>query len=387
MKQGKGKEGFDMVQVDRFRVGMIGFGVAKLYAAALRSIPLYYPDLPPVDLAAVATATEKSGEAAMKHFGFERRTTNYHEILDDKDINTVVIASPPHLHREMTIAALQAGKYVYLDKPLANNFEEAQKIVAASQASGRDAQLIFEYRHAPAVMTAKRMIAEGRLGDLYSFRIPYFRSSNVDVTRPAGWKGEMAKAGGGSLNDTAPHAIDLALWLAGMPDRVTATTRIFVKERPRSKADPQMVPVETDDHVIVQMEKENGFIGTIEASKLIVGAVNDIQVEVYGSKGSLRWNIMDPNYLEFAEANASDLELGWRRIPTVQRYPDAAIPGYDLSVGMMRFHIASLASFLRNTLEGKPYDPGLMQGLRVQAVVEAALKAAHDRCWVDVAKV
>ncbi len=381
------KVGDRMAQIDRFRVGIIGFGVAKLYAAALRSIPLYYPDLPPVDLAAVATASEKSGEAAVKHFGIERRTTNYQEILDSKDINTVVIASPPHLHREMAVAALQAGKYVYLDKPLANSFEEAQKIVAASQASGRDAQLIFEYRHAPAVITAKRLIAEGRLGDIYSFRIPYYRSSNVDVSRPAGWKGEMAKAGGGSLNDTAPHAIDLALWLVGMPDRVTATTRIFVKERPRSKTDSQLVPVETDDHVIIQMEKENGFIGTVEASKLIVGAVNDIQVEVYGRKGSLRWNIMDPNYLEFAEVNDSDLELGWRRIPTVQRYPDAAIPGYDLSVGMMRFHIASMANFLRNSMEGKPYEPGLLQGLRVQAVVEAALKAAQNRCWVDVAQV
>jgi predicted dehydrogenase len=362
---------------------LIGFGVGKLYAAALRDLHAYYPDLPDVDLAVVATAGEASGELAIRQFGFERRTTDYREVLTSPDVDLVIIASPPALHREMLLAALGTTKAIYVDKPLARNLGESRDILTAARRAGRDAQMIFEFRFCPALRRARGSLAEGRLGDIRTFRGVYFRSRYVDPRQPLRWKGSLAASGGGVANDIAPHAIDLISWLVGHPTRLMAQARTFIHERPGPSGAP--VAVDTDDHVWILAELEGGAVGTFEAGRLVPGSVHDLSIEVVGSRGSLRWSLMNPNYLSLAEADGKEAWAAWRQVPTLQEYPDAAIPPSDLPVGMMRFHLASLADFVRRTLEGRQYDPGLEQGLRVQAVVEAALASARERRWVDVA--
>src|SRR5437879_2910791 len=126
-----------MVQLDPIRVGLIGYGVGKVYAAALRNVAMYYAGLPPVELATVATSTAASGKLAVEQAGFERSTTDYREVLASADINTVVIATPHYLHRDMLLAALATDKAIYTDKPLANSLGEAQEIVAAAHDQGR----------------------------------------------------------------------------------------------------------------------------------------------------------------------------------------------------------------------------------------------------------
>jgi len=375
-----------MTGFNHIRVGLIGFGVGKLYAAALRSLRLYYPDMPEVELIAVATASEESGKRAVDHFGFKWHTMDYQKLLASDDINVVVIATPTYLHHEMLINSLETEKAIYMDKPIAMNLAEAHEILTVAKKNRRDAQMIFEFRFCPALQYAHNLIQQGRLGDIYAFRAVYYRSSYCDVAKPLRWKGELDKSGGGVLNDYAPHLIDLMLWLIGMPDQLTAQTRTFIHERPREKDKAGMAPIETDDHLLMQMSIPGGAIGTIEAGRLIHGAVNEMVLEIYSSRGSLSWNLMDPNYLSLAEEENKAEERGWTKIPTVQRYPDAAIPGADLPVGMMRFHIASMADFIRNTLDGKPYDPGLEQGARVQSVIEAAAVAARTNSWVDISK-
>jgi len=140
--------------------------------------------------------------------------------------------------------------------------------------------------------------------------------------------------------------------------------------------------VETDDHVIIQAALPGGPIGTIEAGRLIAGAISNVAVEIYGSEGSLRWNLMDPNYLYVADGRRTESEQGWQQIPTVQNYPSAIIPGADVPVGGMRFYIAAFADFLKKTLEEQPYDPGLEQGLRVQEVLEMAAEADRAGTWI-----
>ena len=355
------------------RAGLIGFGIGKFYAAALRSIPLYYPDLPRVDLVCVATASETSGQQAIRHFGFQRATTHYRELLSAGDIDIVVIASPNYLHRDMTIDALKAGKAVYVDKPLANNLAEARLIVQIARETGRDAQMIFEVRYCPALRLARSLIDQRRLGDIYAFRGVYYRSSYTDPNKPLRWKGALALSGGGVLIDLTPHLIDLVVWLVGMPDRITAQTRIFVDKRPARAGEADLVKVETDDHVIIQTTLPGGPFGTIEAGRLVTGSVNDMSLEIYGSDGSLRWSLADPNYLYLADRHAQAGERGWTKIPTMQSFPDSALPGADLPMGMMRLHIAGMADFVRRTIEGRPYDPGLDQGLRVISIVSPPL--------------
>jgi predicted dehydrogenase len=174
----------------------------------------------------------------------------------------------------------------------------------------------------------------------------------------------------------------MVIWMLGMPTRLTARKRTILAERAAGSG--EKIPVGTEDHAWALLEYSSGATGTIETGRMVPGAVNDIGLEIYGTRGSLRWNQMDANYLYFADATLPRSEAGWTQIPTMQDYPGAALPPADYPVGMMRYQIASAASFLKNTLERQPYDPGLAQGVRVQRVLEAAHLAARHAEWVQI---
>lgn len=369
-----------MVRPDPIRAGLIGYGIGKAYAVALQSVALYYAELPPVQLVAVATASAASGKHAIEEAGFERYTTDYRELLASDDLDIVVIATPHYLHREMLLAALPTSKAIYTDKPLANNLREAHEIVALAHTLGRDAQLSFTLRYCPAMRYARVLLQEGGLGEIYSFRLSYYRSSYRNPGKSLRWKAEMAKSGGGVLSDLVPHLADLLFWLVGIPERIVAQTRTFIRERPAAQDNSENIHVETDDHVLIQAALPGGAIGTIEAGRLIAGAISNVTVEIYGSKGSLRWNLMDPNYLYIADGTKTDGEQGWRQVPAVQDFSGAIIP--DVPVGGMRFTIAAFADFFTKMLAGQPYDPGLEQGLRVQELIEMAAESARAGIWV-----
>jgi predicted dehydrogenase len=371
-----------MPQLDRVRVGLIGYGVGKLYAEAFRAVRSYYAGFPPIDLVAVATATESSGQAAAAHFGFERSTTDYRAVLAAEDVNTLVLAAPNDLHHEMLIEALQTDRAIYADKPLTVTLDEARDVLDVARRAGRDAQMIFEFRYCPALQQAHAWLESGRLGRVYTCRITYYRSSYRDPNKPLRWK---VHRGAGVLHDYAPHPIDLMIWLCGIPERVTAQLRTFIDERPAAQGSAARVAVDSDDHAVLLCALPGGALGTVEVGRLIAGTSNDLTVEVYGSEGSLRWSLMDPNYLYLADPAVAASEGGWMQVPTIQRYPDAVLPGADVPLGMMRFHIASVADFLRRTLADRAYDPGLAEGARVQAVIDAAERSAQAAgAWMDV---
>jgi predicted dehydrogenase len=372
-----------MTSIDHFGVGLIGVGVGQIYAGVFRSIANYYDDLPPVTLEGVASTHTASGERARRRFGFRWSTTDYRELIRHPDVNTLVIAVPNDLHEAILAEALPTGKAIYMDKPLALDLEQARRLLALGRAHGNDAQMIFEFRFSPAMQMARRLIAEQRLGQIYAFRGRYFRSSYIDPQKPLRWKGSIARGGSGVLGDLGAHVIDLVAWLAGQPQRALAQVRTFISERPEG---PQgaMIPVETDDHVIVQLAMQDGAIGTIEAGRLITGAQNDLQIEVYGSQGSLRWNLQDGNHLYFADQRQPADERGWMQIATNSRYPGVFAVGADLPAGMVRYHIAAAADFLRRSIVGRVYDPNLLQGARVQAVLEAAALSSKQNAWIEI---
>lgn len=370
--------------MENIRVGLIGYGVGKLYAAALKSVGLYYRDIPPIDLVEVATATEESGENAREQFGFMRKTTDYLQVVTADDINTLVIATPNYLHKEMLSAAIRTNKAIYIDKPLTNNYSEALDVYQLARKVGRDAQLILEFRYCPALRLAHQMVKDGLLGEIFTCRAEYYRSSYVDPEKPLRWKGSFSLSGGGVTNDYMPHLVDLIIWLVGMPTRLVSQQRTYIKQRPESKGSQARATIDTDDHTIMICEFGDGAMGTIEAGRMVVGANNDMLVEIRGSKGSLRWNLMDTNYLAYAGLDENTSFDGWTKIPTIQNYPDAIIPGADVPVGMMRFHIASVADFLNKTINKQAYDPNIQQGVRIQAVIEAALLSAKRGAWVEV---
>ncbi len=300
-------------------------------------------------------------------------------MLASDDLDVIVIATPHYLHREMLLAALPTSKAIYTDKPLANNLSEAREIVALARKLGRDAQLSFTLRYCPAVQYARVLLQEGGLGEIYSFRLSYYRSSYRNPEKSLRWKADMAKSGGGVLSDLVPHLADLLVWLVGIPEQIVAQTRTFIRERPAAKDSSENIHVETDDHVLIQAALSGGAIGTIEAGRLIAGAISNVTVEMYGSKGSLRWNTHGPQLSLRCRWLETDGEQGWRQIPVVQDFSGALIP--EVPVGGMRFTIAAFADFLTKMLAGQPYDPGLEQGLRVQEIIEMAAESARAGIW------
>jgi predicted dehydrogenase len=373
---------YGTTQSNPMRVGLIGYGIGKVYADALRDIPRYYAGLPPVELVAVATSSAVSGKRAMEQSGFGRYTTDYRELLASDDIDAIVIATPNYLHREMLLAALTTDKAIYTDKPLATNLREAREIVVAARARKRDAQLSFTLRYYLALQQVRQWLQAGRLGQIYTFRLAYYRASYRNPEKPLRWKAQQATSGAGVLSDLVPHLADLLLWLIGMPEQLAAQTRIFIPERPVTQGDSERVRVETDDHVIIQAALAGGQIGTIESGRLIAGAASDLSVELYGSEGSLRWNIMDPNHLYFAAARLADSEQGWQQIPVIQNYASPFHPKADIPSGGIPCTVAAFADFLRKTSAGQGYDPGLEQGLRVQEIIEMTTQADRAETWI-----
>ena len=241
----------------------------------------------------------------------------------------------------------------------------------------------FILRYYPAIQHARNLLQDGHLGKIYSFRLAYYRASYRNPEKPLRWKAQMAKSGGGVLSDLVPHLVDLLIWLIGMPEQLAAQTRTFIAERPAAQGSHEKVRVETDDHIIIQAALPGGTIGTIESGRLIAGAISNLAVEVYGSEGSLRWNIMDPQYLYLADARKPDNEQSWQQIaPPLQHDAHAPTSVIAGSAGGVRIDVKAFADFLSKTREGTAYDPGLEQGLRVQEVIEMAAEASRAGTWI-----
>lgn len=379
------------MQTGSIGVGIVGYGaIGKVHAHAYRSIPLFYGEpAGSVALIGVCVTAEQKGQAAVNEAGFQFYTTDYAELLACEDVNVVCICTPNDLHKAMLIEAMRAGKGIFCEKPVALNLSEAREIEAVMKETGQDAAIGYQFRFIPAILRAKGIIEEGRLGRPFSFRLTYLRSSYVDPHRPMTWKLDAQRCGGGALVDLGPHLLDLVRYLIGEVRRVFAHTKTFICERPVSPGAQELIPVSVEDMAVLQLELTNGAAGTVEVSRVATGSINDVRLEIHGDRGALAFSLMDPNWLLFYDnlANANPLGgcRGFQRIETIQRYPSPArFPAWDFPVGMLRFYVACQYEFLRRFRAAEAYNPGLHDGIAVQEIIEAAYLSAAEGRWVEL---
>ena len=373
-------------------VGMVGYGfMGKVHTYAYRTLSIFYDPLP-VDtrLVGVATSSPATAERAMRQGGYEVGTDDYRRLLDRDDIHIIHCCTPNDTHREVVTAAIAAGKHVYCDKPLARNLAEAEDIASAARKGKRTYQMAFNYRFVPALLRAAQLMREGFLGEPLCFRIAYLHAGYVDPERPMSWRLDAERSGGGALLDLGSHIIDLARHLLGDFRRLRATTHIFTPRRPTATGIGLTAPVEVDDAVWMQAEMECGGIGTLEASRVSTGASDEIRLEIHGRLGALAFNLMDPNWLQVYDNRLPEQPLGgmrgFTRVESVQRYPaPASLPLPKNTVGWLRFHVASIHSFLENVAAGRPGNPSLEDGLVVQRVMDAAYRSAEGGNWMNLA--
>lgn len=379
-----------MAQTQTLGIGLVGHGSAgRMHALGYRILSSYYDPLPAEPrLVGVCTAREETGVKAQKEHGFQFHCTDYRLLLERDDIQIIDCCAPNFLHRAIVIEALEAGKHVYCEKPLALNLAEAEELAALAQRSGLKCQVVFNYRFVPAVMRAKELIAEGALGEVISFRGAYLHSGYLDPRRPMSWRLRGAQAGGGALMDLGPHILDLLRYLLGEFASVFAETRTLITQRP-SEDGKGLEEVDVDDLAVLQLKLRSGGIGTVEVSRCAAGANDELKFEIYGSKGALTFNLMDPNWLYFYDATEEGGPLGgqkgFKRIETVQRYPEPAVFPYPRApVGWCRFHIASQYQLIRTIALDLPPEPSFEDGLAVQRVIEAAYLSAERGERVDL---
>jgi predicted dehydrogenase len=369
-------------------VGIIGYGfMGKVHAFGYRSIPFYY-DPPPmgIRLVGVATSSPETAEAARLHGGFELATADWRALVARKDIEIVDICSPNPLHAEQLKAAMAAGKSIYCDKPLTVTLAEAEAVRAAMAGWKGTGQVAFHNRFFSGMQRAKQLIDDGFLGTPIGFRAVYLHSGSVDPAVPLKWK-LRASQGGGVIRDLGSHLLDLVDWLAGPIAEIRAETRILHPRRPDGRGGTEAVDAE--DQVIFTARMAGGALGTLEASKIATGAEDDLRVEIHGTRGAIRFDLMQPDFVEIFSLSDADMPLGgtrgWKRVPALHRYPaPAGFPSARATSGWLRGHVHCQYAFLRAMAEGSAPDPSLLRGLHVQRIMDSAEKSVTTGSWQKV---
>jgi predicted dehydrogenase len=372
------------------RIGLIGYGaIGRVHAMAYRDLPFHY-GLPAdrIVVAGVATRREETARQAAAELGGVPWTTDYRELLARPDVDLVDICTPNNAHAEIVLAAAAAGKHVYCEKPLAMTVAEGQRMVDAVTRAGVNSQMTFNFRFFPAILRARQLVEAGFLGRVFSFRGRYDRSSYVDLSKTMTWKLRKETAGAGALFDIASHVLDLIYFLLGDFAAVNATLDTRVAERPLAGNPAQTEVVTVDDLAWLHLRLADGTPGTVEASRLATGATNDLQIEIYGERGALRFNAADPSWLDVYDMRDPSQPLsglrGFRRVETVQNYPGQKAPDWSTTPSFVRSHAECQYQFLKALWDGRPASPSLADGLKIQAVLEAAQTSASAGRWMPV---
>ncbi|HJN18688.1 MAG TPA: Gfo/Idh/MocA family oxidoreductase [Armatimonadota bacterium] len=366
-------------------VGMVGFGfIGKVHAHAYRSLKLFYDPAPAdVRLVGVCTSNEETAAKAAQQGEFEFGTTEFARLIERDDIHIIDVATPNQLHRDQVIAALDAGKHVYCDKPLTGSLAEAREILEVASAHPELTHgMAFQSRFVPATMRARQLIAEGALGRVYHFRSAYLHSGYEDASRPLSWR-LSKEAGGGVLTDLGSHIIDLTTWLLGPYASVTANMETFITERPVAKGATEMGPVEVEDYVCFQARMRGGALGFVEASRFATGTQDQLEFAIFGEKGALKFDLMAPNWLQYYDGtlDGGDFggERGFKALECVQRYPaPSALPAPKLGVGWIRTHIHCVYDFIAAIAQRRCGVVTLADGAYVHAVDEAIRESATN---------
>lgn len=374
----------------KLNIGLIGYGgIGRVHAMAYRAIPFHYGlTADTVNLVGVATSRAETAAQAAREIGCDFWTADYRDLLARDDIDIVDICVPNHMHEEIVIAAAEAGKHIYCEKPLSMGVEDGRRIVAAVEQAGVKSQLTFNFRFYPAITRARQLMDEGFVGRVFSFRGRYFRASYIDSNKPLSWRLQKEISGGGALADLGSHVLDVLYYLLGDFGSVQATLDTLIKERPVAAGAAEKGIVDVDDIALMQLRMADGTLGQVEISRMGTGVTNDLQFEIYGDKGAIRFRSEEPSWLEVYDVRDAGQPLGgmrgFRKLEVVQRHEGAVSPDWSMPPGFVRSHAECQYRFLKAVAEDTAPAPTLADGLKIQQVMAAAEESSTEGRWVAV---
>jgi predicted dehydrogenase len=360
-----------MTKADTIGVGIIGSG-----GIALANHLPGFAHAPGAKVVALCDSNPAVLERARALSGIDAVHADYHELIGRKDVQAVVIATPNHVHAPIAKAAIAAGKHVLCEKPLALSHPEALEMLRAAEAAGVRHMTAFTYRFVPAMVYVAYLAASGVLGRIYHVRVQRFQDWGH---RALGWRQVKALAGSGELGDMLSHRIDFALLLAGPITRVVAQTRRFIDDRDGQASD-------LEDSVGVLADFENGATGVFESTKLATGrgegGKSPDYCEINGAEKTLVYRLEHPLEIEIGERGGG----GLRHLPVPDDFLKWPGSTRDPAQGdaLVTFRYDQNAEFVAAIREGRPCRPSFADGVRAQAVMDAALASVRDGAWAAV---
>ena len=368
----------------KLNIAMVGYQfMGKAHSNAWRQVSRFF-DAPYEPVMKVICGRDEAGvKDAAARYGWAEHTTNWEDAVSRPDVDVVDICTPGDTHMPIAVAAAEARKVIFCEKPLANTLDEAERMLDAAQRNSCIHMLCHNYRRAPAVAIAKRLIEEGQIGEIYHYRGTYLQDWIVDPRFPRVWRLEKARAGSGALGDLVSHTADLSRFLVGEITEVAGLLKTFINERPLPGSEVK-APVDVDDATISLLKFANGAIGCIEASRMAPGHKNHLRFEINGSGGSVAFDLERMNELELylEEGPNSGFKTILANDPK-HPYIDAWWPPGHI-IGYEHTFTHTVLDLMKGIAEQKSPSPNFEDGVRNQRVLSAVERASKSGKWENV---
>jgi predicted dehydrogenase len=372
-------------------VAIIGYKfMGKAHSNAWKKAPLFFDtNIEPV-LKVACGRHDESLKAFARNWGWEETETDWKKVVERDDIDIIDISTPTFLHHDIAVEAAKRGKHIFCEKPIAMTYDQSKAMYEAAEKAGVTHFLNHNYRRCPAVLLAKKLLDEGKIGRVFHWRGAYLQSWIVDPNFPLTWHLRKETAGSGPQHDLNSHSVDLARFLVGEIKSVTGVTASFIRERPLAdevaagtfKAGTTSEgkgEVTVEDSAFMIVEFENGALGSFEATRFAPGRKNYNYFKIYGSKGSLIFDLERMNELRYFSVEDPDDSQGFRTIiatepvhPYIENWwPPGHIIGYEHEF------VHSVVDFLQALDKGEKVKPNFYDGMKGMEVLEAGLESAQ----------
>jgi predicted dehydrogenase len=378
----------------RIGVGVIGLGwMGRVHTSSYRRTPEHFPGLGVIPRLVVAADVSAERRAHAERIGFERTVEDWRAVVEDPAVEAVSITLPNAMHREVALAAIDAGRHLWVEKPVGLGLEDTEAVAHAARARGAINAVGFCYRFPPAVQHARELIAAGEIGEVTHYRGVFLADYANRPDTAASWRFSRAQAGSGALGDLMAHVVDLTHHVLGGPiARVSGRTATMIPRRPKPSAGGthfsrgaggELVDVENEDWAAALAELPGGVIGSLEASRVVVGPHVRVGFELHGTEGALAWELERMNELRRFQRAGDE---GYTTVFAGPRHPGFAAfqPGTGIPMGYDDLRVAEAARFLGAIRDGEQRGPGLDDMVAAARVLRAIERSAETGVWEAV---
>jgi predicted dehydrogenase len=375
-------------------IGVIGLGwMGRVHTSSYRRVPEHFPELGVTPRLVAASDLSESRRAHAERLGFARTSDDWRSVIDDPAVDLVSVTTPNNLHREVAVAAAEAGKHVWVEKPVGCGVADTEAVADAARRAGVINAVGFCYRFAPAVAHARALIAAGELGEITHYRGAFLADYANRPDSAASWRFFRADAGTGALGDLMAHVVDLTHHLAGPIERLSGRTATMIARRPRQPMGEgthfsrietdDLVDVENEDWAAAQIELASGTVGSIEASRVAVGPRVGLRVDISGTRGALAWELERMNELRLYRLDDGGGDEGYTTVFAGPQHPGFAHfqPGAGVPMGYDDLRVLEAANLLTQIRDGEQRGPGLAEMVATAHVLAALERSAESGAW------